>query len=159
MALPYRSNTWARRRKARESSPVLGARCGTRREYRTGQTWQPRRRARSASCRWDGVTVFSVASGLDLAAPGTGGVPVEIGKLVVILGRGVNDREPQAFTILGVNQDGLRDMRDVAEATTPRGQSGDISQKILLAEHLPQDAKQVLQLVVIDVAGQTTATL
>ena len=103
--------------------------------------------------------VFSVASGLDLAAPGTGGVPVRIGKLVVILGRGVNDREPQAFTILGVNQDGLRDMRDVAEATTPRGQSGDISQKILLAEHLPQDAKQVLQLVVVDVAGQPTATL
>jgi hypothetical protein len=48
-------------------------------------------------------------------------------------------------------------MRDVAEATTPRGQPGDISQKILLAEHDPQDAKQVLQLVVIDVAGQTTA--
>ena len=50
-------------------------------------------------------------------------------------------------------------MRDVAEATTPRSQPGDISQKILLAEHDPQDAKQVLQLVVIDVAGQTTATL
>jgi hypothetical protein len=45
----------------------------------------------------DGVTVFPVASGLDLAAPGTGGVPVGIGKLVVILGRGVNDRGAAGF--------------------------------------------------------------
>jgi len=91
---------------------------------RSSSSWMP-----NASLA---AIVFSVASGLDLAAPGTGGVPVRIGKLVVILGRGVNDREPQAFTILGVNQDGLRDMRDVAEAITPGSQPGDISQKFFL---------------------------
>jgi hypothetical protein len=53
-----------------------------------------------------------------------------------ILGRGMHDQESEAFTILGINQDGLRNMGDFPEAPPKEVNHEMLAKKFLPAEEL-----------------------